>query len=160
MIRPGALLAGLLATLLIGCAVPRQTGLGQQANHWQGRLSVRIDSEPVQTLSAGFDLQGTEQAGELTLLTPLGSTVAVLSWNPEAASLASQGEVKRFASLKAMVRHAVGVDLPVASVFTWLSGQAADEGGWSADLSGHPARITARRTMPAPATELRLIITP
>lgn len=160
MVSLRALLASAAAALLLGCAAPRQLPLGPDVNHWQGRLSVRIESEPLQTLSAGFDLQGTEQAGELMLLTPLGSTAAVLSWTPQAASLSAQGEVKRFASLKAMIRHAVGVDLPVAAVFAWLDGRAIEEGGWSADLSGHPTRITARRASPAPATELRMVLDP
>lgn len=153
------LLSGLaVAALLTGCAAPRSPMAGSQANHWQGRLSLRIDSEPVQSLSAGFELLGTESSGELTLFTPLGSTAAVLTWTPEAATLASQGEVKKFPSFKAMVRHAVGADLPVAAVFSWLAGRPAEDAEWSADLSGHPQRITARRASPGPVTELRLIM--
>lgn len=152
------LACGMAALMLLGCAAPRP--VVTSGPHWNGRLSVRIDSEPVQSLTAGFDLQGTQESGELMLFTPLGSTAAVLSWTPQSATLASQGEVKRFASLRAMVRHAVGADLPVSAVFTWLQGRPSDEAGWSADLSGYPERITARRDAPQPATELRLILNP
>ena len=119
---------------------------------------MRVDAEPVQSLVAGFELQGTETAGELTLYTPLGSTAAALSWDHTSATLVSRGEKKHYASLSSMIRQVAGTELPLGAVFAWLAGKPAPVAGWTADLSGHPNRISATRQSPLPATELRLVL--
>ncbi len=161
-----AFLAPLLAALLIsGCAVaPKNTNpIGDQVLPWRGRLALRIAADPpnsqAQSFAAGFELSGNAQAGELTLLTPLGTTAAALSWSTHTAVLRSNGEVRYFESLEALVKQALGSDIPVTALFAWLAGDNMEVAGWSADLSLHASgRIVARRMTPAPPAELLLLL--
>lgn len=154
------------ATIFIaGCAVPTGTrGLNQpETLTWRGRLAIRVEPEQPQSqpqsFSAGFELIGTPAAGELTLYTPLGSTAAALSWSTQTAVMRAHGEVRHFESLDALIKQAVGTEIPVAALFAWLAGDHMTVAGWSADLSQHAnGRITARRTDPAPLAELRLVL--
>lgn len=160
----GTLLAG--ATILIaGCALPaRAPGtIDSNLTVWRGRLSVRVDSAQAppqaQSFSAAFELSGSAQAGELALYTPLGSTAAALAWSPQTATLRSNDEVRHFESLDALIKQALGTDIPVSALFSWLAGDDVAAAGWRADLSQHAfGRIIARRTQPAPLAELRLIL--
>ena len=54
--------------LLAACATPRAPVPGQA--HWSGRLAVQVDSTPPQAFSAGFNLSGSPDAGELALTAP------------------------------------------------------------------------------------------
>jgi outer membrane lipoprotein LolB len=104
-------------------------------------------------------LTGNSQVGELTLYTPLGSTAAALSWSTHTAVMRTHGDVRYFESLDALIKQAVGTDIPVVALFAWLAGDNMNVAGWSADLSQHAkGRITARRTNPAPGAELRLVL--
>ena len=152
------------AVLLLGaCAAPAPAALAGAS--WHGRLALRIapslpDAAP-QAFSAGFEISGNAQAGALTLLTPLGSTAAALDWSPGSASLHNNGENQQFESLDALLRSAVGTEVPVAALFAWLRGENMAMDGWSADLSQHAnGRITARRLQPAPASELTMLLEP
>lgn len=69
------------------------------------------------------------------------------------------GNVQPFESLDALIKQAIGTDIPVAALFGWLAGDDLKVAGWSADLSQHAlGRITARRTAPTPVAELRLVL--
>lgn len=150
---------------LAGCALPPRADISHPADLplWRGRLAVRVEADlpqsPSQSFSAGFELSGTPLAGELTLYTPLGSTAAALSWSAQTAVMRSNGDARHFASLDALIKEALGTDIPVAALFAWITGDQASAAGWSADLSQHAeGRITARRTAPAPTAELRLVL--
>jgi outer membrane lipoprotein LolB len=124
---------------------------------------VRIAADPpnsqAQSFAAGFELSGNAQAGELTLLTPLGTTAAALSWSAQAAVLRSNGGVRYFESLNALIKQALGSEIPVTALFAWLAGDNIEVAGWGADLSQHAnGRIVARRMTPAPPTELLLLL--
>lgn len=155
-----------IATLFIaGCAAPIRSSSqnGIETAFWQGRLAIRIDADPSsltpQSFSASFELTGTPNAGQLNLLTPIGSTAATLLWSPGNAVMSAQGEQRSFESLDALIQQAVGIDVPVAALFAWLAGTPMDTAGWTADLTQHAqGRITARRTSPLPGAELRLIL--
>jgi outer membrane lipoprotein LolB len=147
-----------LALLLGACATPSHEA-GQAGGSWSGRLSLHVDSDPVQSFSAGFDLQGDAHTGHLSLFSPLGATVAQLNWSPSDARLRSEGKEQTFDSLAALTRHAVGTELPIAGLFSWLSGQPVTPDGWVADLRNrNNGKLVARRVNPAPAIELRLIL--
>lgn len=161
--RIKAIRAGvLLATFLIaGCAISTRTTSqnGYEQLPWRGRLAVRIESEQPQSFSAGFELNGTQKTGELMLYSPLGSTIAALSWNPTTAIMRAHGETRYFDSLDALIKQAVGTDIPVDALFSWLAGDNVTAAGWSANLSQHAeGKITARRNDPAPQAELRLVL--
>ncbi|WP_439112729.1 lipoprotein insertase outer membrane protein LolB [Hydrogenophaga sp.] len=129
---------------------------------WNGRLSVRVDSDPPQTFSAGFDLRGSAHTGELQLTSPLGNTLATVLWSPQGAELRQGQQVTTRNSLDQLTKELSGTSLPVTAMFGWLQGQASEDAhGWLADLTRQPeGRITARRTAPLPAAELRILFQP
>ena len=155
-----------VATFFIaGCAAPTRASSSNSSETplWHGRLAVRVDADlpqsQSQSFSAGFDLSGNALAGELTLYSPLGTTAATLIWSPQTAILRSNGDIRYFESLDALIKQAVGTEIPVAALFAWLAGENQIAAGWSADLSQQPnGKITARRTEPAPPAELRLVL--
>ena len=84
---------------------------------WQGRLSLRVDATPVQTLSAAFDLRGDPAEGELTLTGPLGTMVAQARWAPGSVEWHTTNETRSFPSLDAMAVQLTGTALPMAALF-------------------------------------------
>lgn len=146
--------------LLTACATPRPATAPGQAS-WSGRLALKVDSTPPQSFAAGFDLQGTPLAGQLQFTTPLGNTVASVQWTPGNAELRQGEQVTRRATLDELTTEIAGTALPVAALFAWLNGEAAEASGWQVDLSGQPeGRVSARRTQPLPSAELRIIFQP
>ena len=156
----------LLATILIaGCAIPKRTEHQNQPETpvWRGRLALQIEPDSSQaqasSFSAGFELTGNAQVGELTLFTPLGSTAASLIWSEKSALMRTSSDTRHFESLDALIKHAIGTELPVATLFAWLAGENLAAAGWHADLSQHArGRITAQRSSPSPTAELRLVL--
>ncbi|MDP2818473.1 MAG: outer membrane lipoprotein LolB [Polaromonas sp.] len=152
----------LFATFFIaGCA--HQSGPeGQndaQSTVWSGRISLQVQSDPVQAFFAGFELRGNPAQGELVLNSPLGTSLAVLRWSPGEAVLDSGGQVQRFDSVDALIEKATGAALPLPALFDWLAGKNTALAGWSADLSQQAeGRISASRTMPQPRTDLRIVL--
>lgn len=154
---------------IAGCANGISAGSQNDLKHltWSGKLSLRIPAEnnqpgaPAQVHNAGFDLQGDAQTGQLRLTTPLGTTAALVEWLPQQATLTVNGVSQTFADLNALSRHLLGTHVPVVSFFDWLAGHDRSVDGWTVDLSqwSH-GRITARRHLPAPPAELRLLIEP
>lgn len=158
-----AWLAGLvLASIFIAsCAsqAPANVQFDQETTHWSGRLALRLDAEPPQSYAAGFELDGNPQAGELTLTSPLGSILAVMRWHNGEAVLRQGEQTRRYDSLDALVQDVTGTPLPVRALFGWLRGDAQPVPGWQPELSqlGN-GRLTARRLMPLPTAELRLVL--
>ena len=153
----------LIAIILIaGCARPtRATGINDAENKlWTGRLSLQVQSEPLQSFSASFELKGKPELGELTLISPLGSVLGVLRWSPTEAVLDSGNQkIERFASVNELMQQATGAAVPVSALFAWLRGDIANVSGWTADLSRHgEGRISAKRTQPAPPADLRVVL--
>jgi outer membrane lipoprotein LolB len=162
-VRVVVAVAFIVAVLLAGCAAPPQVTGASDVPMWRGRLAVRVEANALpsqkQSFSAAFELTGTPLAGELTLFTPLGTTAAALTWSPQTAVMRSNGDIRTFESLDALIKQALGTDIPVAALFAWLAGDNAQVAGWRADLTQHAVgRITARRTEPMPAAELRLVL--
>lgn len=164
MIRSWSALGGTIVValaLLAGCANPPRTAnqTGPAVAQWYGRLALRVDSDQVQSFSAGFELKGNARTGQLSLYSPLGSTLAQLVWAPGDARLRWDGQERSFDSLEALTLHATGTELPVASIFQWLAGENVPAAGWQADLRELPnGRLAARRSAPPPAVEMRLVL--
>lgn len=122
-------------------------------------MALQVQDKPGDSFSAGFELKGMVSAGELTLFTPLGGTAALLKWAPGEATLETGGQTRRFESIDALVAAATGSPLPVAALFDWLAGTDTPVAGWQADLSGlREGRLQARRQVPAPVADLRLVL--
>lgn len=124
--RAAAWLAGVwLGALLSACVTVGQPGI-PGADSISGRLSVRVEAageHPTRSVSAGFELQGTPDQGQLNLSTPLGTVLAQARWSPEQVRLTtSDGEVA-YADLDALTRDVLGDSLPVAALFDWLRGR-------------------------------------
>jgi outer membrane lipoprotein LolB len=112
----------LLALSLAGCAStpPPQPG------SVSGRLSVQVEAtqdRPAQSLHANFDLQGGAERGELRLVTPLGTTLALASWAPGEARLATPQGERRFDDLDGLSREVFGEQLPLRALPDWLRGR-------------------------------------
>jgi outer membrane lipoprotein LolB len=170
-VRHGATLLAVLA--LVGCATLPPPDAGTIA----GRLALQVDAHqdrPAQSLSAGFDLRGTAERGELRLSTPLGTTLAAAFWGPGEARLATPQGERRFDDLDALSRDAFGESLPLRALPDWLRGrpwtgasvpaQPLQPGpgfrqlGWTIDLSSFDAgRLLVSRTGP-PGARLRVLL--
>ena len=98
-------------------------------------MALQVQDNAAQSFSAGFELRGRAAAGELSLFSPLGATLAQLQWAPGMALLKADGQVRRFESVDALVAAATGAPLPVAALFDWLAGIDTQVAGWQADLS-------------------------
>jgi outer membrane lipoprotein LolB len=168
--RAGAVLA---AALLAGCAsTPLPPALS-------GRLSLQVDADPpraAQSLSAGFELSGTAEAGELRLSTPLGTTLAAAAWGPGGARLTTAQGERRFDSLDQLSQEALGEKLPLRALPDWLQGRpwaGAPEPalplqpgpgfvqlGWTIDLARFSGgQVLASRPGP-PGVRLRALLDP
>jgi len=154
------LAAGAAALLLAsGCAqLPGSTRAQGTADAWSGRMSLRIDSQPVQTFSALFELRGSPETGELSLTSPIGSTLAQLHWAPGEALLKNGSEVRRYESVDALIEAATGAAIPVGALFGWLVGRDEAVPGWRPNLEQVAnGRLQATREAPSPTADLRIV---
>ena len=157
--RRSVLAAGVAAMLLAaGCAQLPSGTRPQGTDAWSGRMSLRIDSQPVQTFSALFELRGSPESGELSLTSPIGSTLAQLHWSPGEALLKNGSETRRYESVDALIEAATGAAIPVGALFGWLAGRNDPVPGWKPDL-GQLAngRLAAVREAPSPRADLRIV---
>lgn len=146
---------------LAGCSTPTlrpQTTSAVAPAFWSGRLALNIDSTPPQNLNATFELLGSEKQGELLLLSPLGTSLGRLRWQPGFAQL-DQGERHwQDSSVHALTEQLTGTPLPLDALFQWLQGHPQSAAGWQAHLEqlGSQGRLRAERQAPAPAAQLKL----
>ncbi|WP_395058305.1 lipoprotein insertase outer membrane protein LolB [Polaromonas sp.] len=152
----------LFATFLIAGCAHQPWAEGQNDARiptWSGRISLQVQSDPVQAFFAGFELRGSPTQGELVLSSPLGTSLAALRWSPGEAILDSGGQIQRFDSVDALIEKATGAAVPLPALFDWLAGKNTALAGWSADLSQQAeGRISASRTAPQPRTDLRIVL--
>jgi outer membrane lipoprotein LolB len=162
--------------LAAGCATPRMVAVDANA-YWSGRMAIQVLKEPPESLSAGFELQGSAQAGEMVLLSPIGTTLARLEWTPQGARLAQGQQQLESTSLQRLGARLTGTELPIAALFEWLAGRPAEAPAGksicrpmpkaaSAQSGANPApvrccasRLTAEDAF-FPGTTSRLIIPP
>ena len=146
------------ALLVAGCATPRLSPVDANA-YWSGRMAIRVLKDPPESLSAGFELQGSAKAGEMVLLSPIGTTLARLDWTPQGAHLAQGQQQVSSPSLQKLGARLTGTELPIAALFERLAGRPAEAPGWQVDLSAHAqGRISAERREPSPGAVLRIAL--
>ena len=144
--------------LAAGCATPRLTPMDANA-YWSGRMAIQVLKDPPDSLSAGFELQGSAQAGEMVLLSPIGTTLARLEWTPQGARLTQGQQQVDSPSLQRLGARLTGTELPIAALFEWLAGRPAEAPGWQVNLSAHAqGRISAERREPSPGAVLRIAL--
>lgn len=147
-----------MALFVAGCASPRLVSVDANA-YWSGRMAIQVMKDPPESLSASFELQGSARAGEMILLSPIGTSLAKLTWTPQLASLEQGSQRVEGSSLQSLGTRLTGTELPITALFEWLAGRSADAPGWQVDLSSHAqGRIAAERRLPAPATVLRIVL--
>ena len=146
-----------VALALSGCAVSTHSPIFP--TRWAGRLALQVPDDPRQSFSAGFELRGSAQAGELELLAPGGATVALLQWLPGQARLSGPGlPTRQGHSVDDLTRDLTGAAVPVSALFDWLEGRPAEVPGWQVDLSAQAqGRLSARRQA-APQAHLRIVM--
>lgn len=134
-------------------------------------MSVRVDASPArvaQNLSAGFELRGDGETGELRLLSPLGTSLAHARWSPGRVHLETADGERSFESLEALSVEALGEALPLAALPSWLAGRPwagalhtpASDGfeqlGWQVQLARHGEGFVEARRAAAPVVMLRI----
>lgn len=174
--RRQACLSALFALALGGCASWQDTP-AVPASAWQtGRMGVLVagtDVSAPRSFSAGFELRGSDEAGELRLTGPLGTRVAQAIWTPGRVTLQDAAGLHEYASLDQLSRDTFGEPLPLGAMTWWLQGvpsplmpsaAMADPAGftqmgWMVDTSALADRslIVARRaSVPAVTVRVRL----
>jgi outer membrane lipoprotein LolB len=115
--------AGAAALGLLSACANLQPPHAAGAQVLSGRLSVRVESDPVKALSAAFELSGDAREGALALTSPLGSTLAQARWKPDDVVLETPGSSARYADLDTLAAQALGERVPLAALFDWLRGR-------------------------------------
>jgi outer membrane lipoprotein LolB len=131
-----SLLLGGCATMTPPAAVPptAQTATSRlYADHLDlgGRLSVRYQNNGrEEAMHGSFVWSQNPSQTSITLLSPLGQTVAIIDVTPDGASLTQSGQPARTAAdVDALVAETLGWPLPVAGLRGWLQGFAVDASG-------------------------------
>lgn len=96
-----------------------------------GRLSVRYQNNGKdEALHGNFSWSQTPARTSVTLLSPLGQTMAIIDVSPEGATLVQAGQATRSAgSVDSLTTDMLGWPLPVAGMRDWLQGFAVDAAG-------------------------------
>jgi outer membrane lipoprotein LolB len=103
-----------------------------------GRIAVRVQASEEQApraFSAGFELRGGADAGELRLSSPLGTMLATARWSGAGAWLVTSAGETAFEDVDALSRAALGESLPLRALPDWLHGRP-----WA----GAPSRASAQ----------------
>jgi outer membrane lipoprotein LolB len=158
-------LASLLLSFFIASCASHQSAnalKGLNIDAWSGRSSVRTAGagfEAPKQFSAGFVLTGSATKGELSLDTPLGTTLAKARWAPGMAELTQGGTTQAYANINDLTTALTGEPLPLAALFKWLQGEASTVNGWTPNLTQHAqGRISATRQQPSGDTLIRVVL--
>ena len=159
-----------LLVAVAGCATTTPNAV--DAGAWTtGRLSLQVaaaNNRPAQSWSAAFELRGEAAAGELRLLSPLGTQLVAASWQAGQATLVTPEGQRRFDNLDQLSQQALGEALPLAALSDWLAGKPWPQAGHQLQADGFEQLgwqvqtnrfsegwITARRESP-PRVNLRV----
>lgn len=153
MLRTATLL---LPLLLVGCAAlhsdapPQAAGSAtrnyQHAIDLGGRLSVRYEMRHgEEAVHGSFQWQQTPAQTSVTLLSPLGQTVARIGMTPSGAALERAGQPIQSASdVDILTADTLGWPLPVAGLRDWLQGFGTDINGNTFVANPQSGPITTR----------------
>lgn len=160
-----AVLLGALSAALLGCAtrhppLPEPLASAESVS-LQGQLSIKLAAwldQPARGISAGYFFEGDERSGRIDLMTPLGSQMARVVWQPGRVWLEDCRERREFESLDALSETLFGEALPLRALPWWMQGKPTpalphqtgtgtfDQAGWRIDTrSQAEGRITAER---------------
>lgn len=96
-----------------------------------GRLSVQYQrNNEDEALHGSFTWRQTAQHNTITLLSPLGQTIATIAVEPGTATLTQSGKAPRTAAdVDELAAQSLGWPLPVSGLRNWLQGFAVDADG-------------------------------
>ena len=146
-------LAALLAlSALAGCATPSAplssaaVAPYQAAIELDGHLSVNyIKDDKRQALTVKFNWLQTADRTDVSLASPLGSTIATITVAPGYASLTEAGKAPRVADdIDSLSAQALGWTLPVSGLRDWLQGHATAADGSRFTASPAHSGVTTR----------------
>jgi outer membrane lipoprotein LolB len=111
-----------------------------------GRLSVRYQNNgKEEAMHGSFVWSQNPSQTNVTLLSPLGQTVAVIDVTPDGASLKQGGQqVRTAADVDALVADALGWPLPVSGLRQWLQGFGVDASGQRFTANPEATEVTTR----------------
>lgn len=112
----------------------------------EGRISVRYQHDNKdEALHGSFTWNQNADKTAVTLLSPLGQTIALITTEPAGATLAQGGQPVRYASdVDALTAEALGWTLPVAGLRDWLQGFGTDHAGRRFTATPQAADVTTR----------------
>ena len=130
---------------------------------YRGRMGLHVQGAPSSSWSAGFHLTGSANTGELRLISPIGTTLAIARWEPQSASIERGQTVQRYSDANAMVRDLLGADFQMPQLWAWLERKPLSVPGWNFTNTlrqdqGH--LLIAQRVQAEPAMTLRVILSP
>lgn len=150
---PLAALAGCaVLAALAGCATPSAplstaaVAPYQAAIELNGRLSVNYSKDGKrETLSGKFNWLQTADRTDVSLASPLGSTIATITVAPGYASLTEAGKAPRVADdIDSLSAQTLGWTLPVSGLRDWLQGHATAADGSRYTASPAHNSVTTR----------------
>ena len=111
-----------------------------------GRLSVRYQvNGRDEALHGSYTWSQTPARTVVTLLSPLGQTVAVIEVDADGATLRQAGQAPRTASdVNALTADTLGWPLPVAGLQEWLQGFVTDSAGSRIVATPSRAQVQSR----------------
>lgn len=144
--KTNALMSALLSVLLLsGCAAlapqseqaPATATQSAGSRHYHqaidldGRLSVQYQrNNEDESLHGSFTWRQTAQNNTITLLSPLGQTIATITVQPGSATMTQSGQAPRTAvDVDELAVQSLGWPLPVSGLRNWLQGFAVDASG-------------------------------
>jgi outer membrane lipoprotein LolB len=156
-----------LLVLLTACSTaPRHVAVDptnpDAIGHWEGRLNLRVAKNPPEQFSTSFEMTGRPEQGQLSLLSPLGTTMAMVRWNPQGASLQQGSDVQNFTSMDELTLRLTGAALPLPQLMAWLDRTGPPVQGWQINAQALKSgrRVIAERQQPLPALQLTVLLDP
>jgi len=156
-----------LLVLLTSCSTaPRHVAVdptnSESVGQWEGRLTLRIAKNPPEQFSTAFEMTGRPEQGQLSFLSPLGTTLARVHWNPQGASLQQGSDVQKFDSMDDLTLRLTGAALPLPQLMAWLDRAGPPVNGWQINAQALPSgrRVMADRQQPLPALQLTVLLDP
>lgn len=152
-----------VASVMLGCAAtpPNTDGAAQQV--FRGRMGIKVQGQPDNSWSAGFQLTGSADAGQMRLVSPIGTTLALARWAPQEASIERGQTIQRYSDASAMVRELLGADFQMTQLWAWLERKPLRVPGWDLQTTLRPDQsqlLVAHKAQPEPAITLRVILAP
>lgn len=111
-----------------------------------GRISVRYQrAQKEEALHGSFGWTQTPTHTSVTLMSPLGQTIAVIDVTPQVATLMQGGQTARTAAdVDALTAETLGWPLPVGGLREWLQGFAVDRAGQPFVATPQDAEVITR----------------